>query len=227
MAKLLTAFLTWVALVSYGGPPDPSPARASVTGVVRITAPDAPPRTPQSAYARRRSVPPQEPGSPGGAEDAVVYLEPLGNPAPEESLEPLRILQRDRTIIPYVSVARVGQAVEFPNNDDVYHNLLSLSPENRFSLGRYAPGVTERNVFGNPGVVRLFCDIHAEMAGVILVVGTPYVTRVGADGSYRMSEIPPGAYRAIAWHPLAGADTVAIDLQESATTLDFALSAGR
>jgi len=142
--------------------------------------------------------------------------------------EPVRILQRNRTIIPHVSAVQVGQLVAFPNQDDIFHNLFSLSPGNRFSLGRYAPGVTETNVFENPGVVHLFCDIHAEMAGVILVVATPYLTRVSADGSYGLAGLPEGRYRAIAWHPTAGADTASIVIADgSDVAQDFVLLAGR
>jgi hypothetical protein len=123
---------------------------------------------------------------------------------------------------------QVGQLVEFPNEDDIFHNLFSLSSGNRFSLGRYAPGVTETNVFENPGVVHLFCDIHAEMAGVILVVATPYLTRVQADGTYSLTGVPAGDYRAIAWHPTAGADTSDIAVPETPdVTQDFVLLGGR
>jgi hypothetical protein len=140
---------------------------------------------------------------------------------------PAVIVQTDRTIIPYVSVAQVGQLVEFPNEDDIYHNLFSLSSGNRFSLGRYAPGVTETNRFEQAGVVHLFCDIHAEMAGVILVVNTPYVTRVAADGTYRLT-VPGGTYRAVAWHPTAGADTATLTIPDGpAVAQDFALLGSR
>ena len=74
----------------------------------------------------------------------------------------------------------------------------------------------------------MFCDIHAEMAGVILVVATPYVARVSADGSYRLTDVPGGAYRAIAWHPTAGADTVTLTLAATqSASQDFTLLAGR
>jgi hypothetical protein len=134
--------------------------------------------------------------------------------------------QRDRTIMPHVSAVQVGQLVEFPNDDDVFHNLFSLSSGNRFSLGRYAPGTTETNRFDVPGVVRLFCDIHAEMAGVILVVATPHITRVDPDGAYTFADLAPGEYRAIAWHPTAGADTTMVTLGTGAENLDFVLGGG-
>lgn len=201
--------------------------RASISGrvLVRAPAPDPPPA--MSPYSRRRSVPPQEPGTPGGAEDAFVYLERTDAASPAGETGPARIEQRDRTITPHVSAVRVGQLVEFPNDDDVFHNIFSLSPGNQFSLGRYAPGTTETNRFGRPGVVRLFCDIHAEMAGVILVVDTPHLVRVQADGGYTLADVPAGSYRAVAWHPTAGADTVSVTVGTGGSqTVDFVLGAG-
>jgi hypothetical protein len=220
----------WVsssAAIPGGTNPDSVQARGAVSGRVIVSTSTASPPATLSPYARRRYRPPQNPGVPGGAEDAVVYLEPLDAPVVNNSNDPAVILQRERTITRHVSVVGVGQLVEFPNEDDVYHNLFSLSSGNRFSLGRYAPGVTETNRFENPGVVRLFCDIHAEMAGVILVVSTPYVTRVEADGTYRLT-VPDGAYRAIAWHPTAGADTAQLSIPVGPDVAqDFALLGGR
>jgi plastocyanin len=223
LAAATTALVGWAGVSSRGA----APVQGSVSGRVIVSASPPPPPTPLSPYARRRYSPPQAAGQPGGAEDAFVYLESLDRQAPTESDEPVVITQRQRTIIPHTIVARVGQVVEFPNEDDVYHNLFSLSSGNRFNLGRYAPGVTETNVFEHPGVVHLFCDIHAEMAGEILVVDTPYVTRVGADGTYSLA-VPAGRYRAVAWHPSAGADTATITIPDGPTVAqDFALIGGR
>ena len=223
MHRLAVLALALTALLGSDGAGQQTP-RGSVTGLVTVsTDPPAPPAS-LSPYARRRYSPPQSPGAAGGEEDAFVYLEPVSGDVPPSSSAPTRILQRERTIIPHTSVAQVGQLVEFPNEDDVYHNLFALSPGNRFSLGRYAPGVTETNRFQNPGVVQLFCDIHAEMAGVILVVSTPYVTRVQPGGRYRLGDVPAGAYRAIAWHPTAGADTVAVTVRDAQEiSQDYAL----
>ena len=156
-----------------------------------------------------------------------MYLESLDGTVPTETERPVVITQRQRTIIPHTTVAQVGQVVQFPNEDDVYHNLFSLSSGNRFNLGRYAPGVTETNVFEHQGVVHLFCDIHAEMAGEILVVSTPYVTRVNPDGTYDLT-VPAGRYRAVAWHPSVGADTAMLTIPDGPVVAqDFALIGGR
>ena len=227
-----------LALVALGGWADLDPTRSSgadsravrgsVSGRVVVSARTAAPPPALSPYARRRYQPPQPPGVPGGPEDAFVYLEPLDGAPAATPTAPAVITQRQRTIIPHVTAVRVGQVVEFPNEDDIFHNLFSLSAGNRFSLGRYAPGVTETNVFENAGVVHLFCDIHAEMAGVILVVATPYVSRVEPDGTYALTGVPAGRYRAVAWHPTAGADTATLAIPESpGVSQDFVLLEGR
>ena len=61
-----------------------------------------------------------------------------------------------------------------------------------------------RERFARPGVVRLFCDIHSEMGGVIVVVDTPYFTRPDADGRFRIANVAEGEYTAVVWHETAG-----------------------
>lgn len=220
--------LVLLPLPAATGPNTPVSNAASVVGTVRVVAPPQDPPAPLSPYARRRPTPPQEPGIAGGSSDAFVYFERLSGPAGAHPDTTARILQRDRMITPYSTAVRAGQPVQFPNHDDVFHNLFSLSPGNRFSLGRYAPGVSPTHTFDETGVVRLFCDIHAEMAGVVLVIDTPWVVRVGADGSYALGGLPGGSYRAVAWHPTAGADTTRVEVtDDEVAEVDFILAPAR
>jgi hypothetical protein len=73
-------------------------------------------------------------------------------------------------------------------------------------------------------VVRLFCDIHSEMSGVILVLDTPYFTRPDAQGRFRIPSVPPGEYTAVFWHEQAGTDSTRVVVRDGAeTTVDFVL----
>jgi plastocyanin len=130
---------------------------------------------------------------------AVVYLEgsfPKPMPAPVAQMA-----QRDLAFVPMLLPVQVGTKVEFPNQDDTYHNIFSYSAPKRFDLGRYR--ADERpvpfQVFEVPGLVTLRCDIHEHMRGLILVVSTPYFVLTEADGSYRLSNLPPGRYTLKAW----------------------------
>lgn len=180
-----------------------------VEGMVRLDAPgdtDPPMRSP---YARRRHrAPTPAPAAPASPVNVVVYLlDPVGAPRPVRDTS-VAIAQRDRTIIPHVTAVQAGTRIEFPNQDEVFHNLFSLSDAHEFNLGRYPPGESRSEVFPRAGVVRMFCDIHSEMGGVILVLDSPWFARPDGSGHYRITGVPAGRHRVVAWHESAGADTV-------------------
>jgi len=129
----------------------------------------------------------------------VVWLE--GN-FPEEGNPPvLQIVQKDFVFDPALLPVRVGTVIEFPNEDDEYHNVFSYSPAKRFDLGRYMP--EERpipsQVFDQAGMVTLRCDIHEHMRAIILVIDSPYFVTTDTRGRFRMEELPAGDYILKAW----------------------------
>ena len=130
---------------------------------------------------------------------AVVYLE--GNfprPAPKKTQQ---IAQKDLGFSPALLAVQAGTTVEFPNEDNIYHNLFSYSPAKRFDLGRYRPD--ERPIpsvlFDKPGLVILRCDIHEHMRGLILVLDTPYFVTTQPDGHFRLTNLPAGKFTLKAW----------------------------
>jgi hypothetical protein len=90
--------------------------------------------------------------------------------------------------------------VDFPNDDRTYHNVFSLSKLNNFDLGRYATGRTRSFRFNNPGIVRVFCDIHSHMSAFILVFAHRYFAVTDDDGRYRLENVPPGTYDVTVWN---------------------------
>lgn len=175
-------------------------------------------------YARRRYRPPAAPRDPGAAENVVVWVEVEGAPGAGPATLDASVVQRNRTIIPHVAAIRTGTRVRFPNEDEVFHNLFSLSDTHSFNLGRYPPGESRSETFDEPGVVRVFCDIHSEMASVILVLDTPWFTRPDESGRYRIEGVPAGRYRVVAWHGSEGADTSEVVVTDGGTArVDFRL----
>lgn len=97
-------------------------------------------------------------------------------------------------------IVQTGTRVEFPNRDDDYHNVFSLSKTKRFDLGRYRKDEAPPAVlFDKAGVVRLFCEIHQHMRGVVLVVDSPYFTTTDESGRFELRGVPPGRYTLKAW----------------------------
>jgi hypothetical protein len=108
--------------------------------------------------------------------------------------------QRNETFVPHVLAVDVGTDVDFPNNDDTYHNVFSLSQTKKFDLGRYKRNKSKAVHFDQPGVVRVFCDIHSHMSAFVLVFNHPFHATADADGRYRIDNIPAGTYTVKAWH---------------------------
>jgi plastocyanin len=124
-------------------------------------------------------------------ENILVYL---SNASPElVDLSDTRFVmdQKNLTFFPHVLPIPVGATIHFPNNDQVAHNVFSLSRTKPFNLGSYTPGEIKTVQFDTPGIVELRCDVHAEMAAYIMVMKTPYFSLTDANGRF---EIPDKAY---------------------------------
>ena len=154
----------------------------------------------------------------------VVYLKE-GPTAALESREPVRARmdQRNETFLPHVLTIDAGTLVDFPNNDATYHNVFSISKTNKFDLGRYARGKSKSVRFAQPGVVRIFCDIHSHMSAFVLVFTHPYYAKAEVDGRYRIDNVPPGTYTVSAWHEgdTRETKTVTVPPQGGDVDLDF------
>lgn len=130
--------------------------------------------------------------------DVVVWLDSQN--APEAATQPTLVLdQRNLKFSPRVLAIRVGSTVEFPNNDRVFHNVFSFHNGQRFDLGLYPVGAVKRLRFDQPGVSRVFCNIHPQMAAYIVVVDTPYFTVSDEAGRFTFNNVPAGTYTYHAW----------------------------
>jgi plastocyanin len=131
--------------------------------------------------------------------DAVVWLEARGAAAPPA--QKVIVYQRNLTFAPHVLAIRVGTAVDFPNDDRVFHNVFSFRDGKKFDLGIYPVGTRKRVVFSEPGVSRLFCNIHPNMAGYVVTVDSPYFSAADDRGTFTITGVPAGTYTYHAWRP--------------------------
>jgi plastocyanin len=134
----------------------------------------------------------------------VVWLEPVSGevPAPAPGVK-TRMLQKDKTFSPHVLAIRVGTTVDFPNFDPIFHNAFSNYNGQLFDVGLYPPGSTRAVRFQRSGTVRVFCNIHATMSAVIVVLNTPYFATTRKDGSFRIDGVPAGDYTLRVFHERA------------------------
>ncbi len=115
------------------------------------------------------------------------------------------IAQRDERFSPHVLPVMLGTSVEFPNEDDVYHNVFSLSSAagvngRGFDLGRYPKGSSRSVTFGRPGVVQVGCHVHSDMSAFVLVLSNPFFASPGEDHRYVLEDVPEGDYTIVGWH---------------------------
>jgi len=144
----------------------------------------------------------------------VVYLEgALPSSAATGVME-----QKGRQFVPDLLVVSEGSTVSFPNLDPIFHNVFSLSKPKEFDLGNYPKDHTRTVTFSKPGVVFINCHLHSNMAAAIVITPNQWNTRAGADGTFRLADIPPGKYMVVAWHKSAGFFRQTVTVTEAGST---------
>lgn len=150
------------------------------------------------------------------AAPVVVYAEPLSGAAPSREAKPVALSQRNKTFSPRVLGVPVGTVVSFPNDDDIFHNVFSLSPGHAFDLGLYRAGASKNRAFATAGVVRIFCNIHPQMTAFVVAAPTPWVVTTGPDGAWRL-DLPAGRYTLTAISERAPAVTAEVTVAGATT----------
>lgn len=156
------------------------------------------------------ALPPAPPSDPVAAElhNVVIYLQgdSLQLPAPADRVAAARhgsMAQRGERFVPHILPVVVGATVDFPNEDDVFHNVFSLSRAagpNGFDLGRYPRGDSRSVTFRRPGTVQVFCHIHSDMSAIVLVLENPFFASPGDDHHFAIDDVPEGDYTIVGWH---------------------------
>ncbi len=135
--------------------------------------------------------------------DAVVWLESINRLRPDSiPIDTVEILMSKKEFRPHVVVVTKGSTVRFPNQDPFNHNVFSRSENAPFDLGRYARGRVGSTDFPQSGIVRVFCNVHARMSAIVVVLDEPLFAQPVADGAFAMA-VPPGTYILHAWHERA------------------------
>lgn len=170
-------------------------AQTTIEGTVQLPKP-----SPDLGVNERYQVTDQ-PIAPANPPAAVVYL--TGDfsrnftPAQRHTAQ---MPQKNMVFAPDLVAVLVGTTVEFPNLDDMYHNVFSYSKAKRFDLGRYRKDEKPGSVlFDKPGTVTVHCDIHERMRGTVLVLDTPFFVKTDSNGHYRLEHLPAGTYSLKTW----------------------------
>ncbi len=102
--------------------------------------------------------------------------------------------------MPPVLAIQTGTTVAFPNGDPFFHNVFSYSQVQRFDLGRYPLGESKEVTFDEPGIVKIYCEVHDFMRAAVLVLESAHHAVVADDGSFAIADVAPGDYQLVTWH---------------------------
>jgi Carboxypeptidase regulatory-like domain len=139
-------------------------------------------------------------------ENAVVYLADVakGKAWPASTSKTPELDNLKCRFVPEVQVIRAGPLVVV-NSDPVLHNTHGYYGK-RTAFNMALPNKDQRipTSLDRAGTVRVDCDAHGWMEGWIYVVDNPYYAITGADGKFKITDVPPGNYKLVAVQSFTG-----------------------
>lgn len=163
-------------------------------------------------------------------EFVVSIVGPVGTnfPAPTAPVQVVttkKVAQRGAAFSPHIMPVLVGTTVEWPNYDDILHNVFSMSEAKPFDLDLYKAPVIKNVTFDQPGRVDVYCSIHPAMSCVVLVMENPFFASTDGKGRYSIPNVPAGTYKLKAWYERLPAEIKEITVPESGEVkIDFVLT---
>jgi hypothetical protein len=107
---------------------------------------------------------------------------------------------------PHVFGVQVNQPIAIVNDDPTLHNVHCMATLNdAFNVGQPSQGMKTEKKFTKPEVlVKFKCDVHSWMHCFAGVVDNPFYSVTGANGSFKISQLPAGTYTLVAVHEKYG-----------------------
>jgi plastocyanin len=79
------------------------------------------------------------------------------------------VSQKGRAFSESSMTIKKGETINFVNDDNIAHNIMSTTAGNEFNLGSQAPGSTSPLTLNNAGEVAIVCAIHPRMKMTVTV----------------------------------------------------------
>ena len=162
--------------------------------------------------------------------DVVVMLKGISGKSTGASAPAVVIDQKGCLYEPQIAAIQTGQKVLIRNSDPVMHNVHTLpavsgNKEDNQAQMQGAPDIT-MSFPAAENFLKFKCDVHPWMFAWVTVVDHPYFAVTGKDGTFKISNVPPGKYTISALHRKAAPNGVDKDVEVKdgeAAKVDFAL----
>ena len=150
-----------------------------------------------------------------GVRDAVVYLQAIETgKAWEKRAQPAMLENVQCTFAPYVQVLPKGSVLELVNTDPVLHTVHGfLDKHSVFNHGLPAQGQRVKRHLEKPGLIRVDCDSHGWMRAWVYVADNPYYAITVNDGTFTITDVPPGDYTLVAWQEYTGVVEIPVTIR--------------
>jgi hypothetical protein len=144
-----------------------------------------------------------------GIRDVVVSLPGIQKgKALEKPAKPPVLDQKNCEYHPYAQIFPVNTTLEILNSDDVLHNV-KTEPGSKTTFNVAQPKFKRKitQEFKNPELVQVECNVHGWMNAILVVADNPYYALTDANGSFKITDVPPGKYTLKVWHSKLGEQT--------------------
>lgn len=162
-------------------------------------------------------------GPEGGVRDALVNLRVVERGKDWPARDEYILEQTDCRFEPHVLLLPNGEDLHLVNNDRILHIVRSRSRESVFNVGqpRFIVELLVENFahqVAEPKVVELACDLHKWMRGFVVLQRHPYYGLTSEDGTFRLTDVPPGEYELEFWHETLGEEVRRVTVAPNAET---------
>ena len=148
-------------------------------------------------------------GANKGIQDVVAFLPDIAKgKALEKPAKPPVLDQKSCEYHPYAQIFPVNTTLEILNSDDVLHNV-KTEPGSKTSFNVAQPKFKKKitQEFKTPEIVQVECNVHGWMNAILVVADHPYYALTDANGSFKITDVPPGKYTLKVWHSKLGEQT--------------------
>lgn len=153
-----------------------------------------------------------------GVQDAVVYLKEVAKGKAWGKPDKTPVIDNHNCRFePAVQIIRAGD-IEIHNSDPVLHNTHGFyGRRTAFNVALPEKGNKVTRELPRPGMVRVECDAHGWMLAHVFVADNPYYALTGKDGSFSITDIPPGNYTLVASQNYTGDTETAVTVKPGET----------
>lgn len=153
----------------------------------------------------------------GGLMNAVINLRDVRRGKPWQDRK-YTLGQHACRFEPHVMLFREGADLHIQNSDRIAHGVRTYGKDSVFNVGQpkfvlelLVEDFTEK--ISQRKAVRIGCDLHPWMKAFMILQEHPYYAVTGEDGTFELTDVPPGEYQLEVWHETLGEQAMRVTVE--------------